>query len=178
MEPPVETNLRQLCCLNEADVPKVLDIDSICRLPVSHVLALVPIAQLKQLGFDASGLREHLGVRVIDLVAREALAGELRRRGCHSLLSSTDAQRTLYITPDQLLQACQHPVPSVTTKHAAAAVLHQLVEAHNRECATALVFRPSHPLSMVSIDTLLRVGLNRATLAEIVGVETMKKGAG
>jgi hypothetical protein len=192
MEPSAETNLWQLCSFNGTDVPKILDVDSICKLPVSHVLATVPVVQLRQLGFDASGLRDRLGVRAIDLVAREALAGELVNAYGRDtvreiflkdaedaiLLASTDAQQTLNITPDELLQACQHSVPSVTTQQAAVAVLHQLVEAHKRECSTALVFKPAHPLSLISTDTLQRVGLGGSVLAEVVGLETARRELG
>eukprot|EP00966_Prymnesium_polylepis_P087447 2023437-Prymnesium_polylepis.2 len=184
MEPSAETNLRQLCSFNGTDVPKILDATTICSIPPRIVLAVVPIAQLQQMGFDAPMLRERLGVRMVDLVARESLAGELinaygrdviRQTFLQDmedavLLAATHTQKELHVSSEQLLIACQNnPVASIRTEHAAAAVLHQLVEAHKQECDTAHVFRPAHPLSMVSIDTLLRVGLNRATLAEIVG---------
>eukprot|EP00966_Prymnesium_polylepis_P250259 5786162-Prymnesium_polylepis.1 len=151
MEPSTETNLRQLCSFENLHVPKILDATTICSIPSRIVLAAVPIAQLQQMGFDALMLRERLGVRMVDLVARESLAGELinaygrdviRQTFLQDtedavLLAATHTQKELHVSAEQLLVACQNnTVASIRTEHAAAAVLHQLVEEHKLECAT------------------------------------------
>jgi hypothetical protein len=193
MNQETESRLRHMCGTENVHVPKIIDAMTICSMPPRVVLAAVPIAQLQQMGFDAPMLRERLGVRMVDLVVRESLTGELinaygrdviRQTFLQDmedavLLTDTHTQKELHVSAEQLLVACQdNTVASIRTEHAAAAVLHQLVEAHKRECSTALVFRPAHPLSMVSIDTLLRVGLGGSVLAEVVGLETARRELG
>ena len=190
MDSDTESKLRHLCACQSIRVPKILDVQTLSQLPTPVVLSAIPVVQLHAMGFGLVEFRTRLRVRALDLVVREQLTGELVNvfgrenvRGAFLmdaedaiLMTNTQVARTLHISPEMLLRACQTPAAAVKTTDAATAVLQQLLEAHRQEVALPrLVFKPVHPLALVAVDTLLRVGLGWEALTQLCPVSELKE---